>query len=114
MQILRRNSQLAVLASLTLLLALVLGACGDSATAVPATAGGTAAAGPLTKVKLQLRWVHQGQFAGYYVAADKGYFKEMGLDVEFIPGGPDTVPSQKVLTGAADLGIEGVASLLSN
>jgi NitT/TauT family transport system substrate-binding protein len=45
---------------------------------------------------------------------DKGYYKAMGLDVEILPGGPDVVPSQKVLTGAADIGIDWVGSLLAN
>ena len=71
-------------------------------------------AGALTKVKLQLKWLNQAQFAGYYLAADKGYYKDMGLDVELLPGGPDVVPSQKVLTGAADIGIDWVGSLLAN
>jgi len=73
-----------------------------------------AATGKLDKMRLQLKWLHQAQFAGYYVAADKGYYKDMGLDVELLPGGPDVVPSQKVLTGAADVGIDWVGSLLAN
>src|SRR5437868_3581316 len=113
---------------MTSLLAMVLAACGDpTATTAPATtaaasattaAAGSAAttaaaaSGQLTKVKLQLKWLHQAQFAGYYVAADKGYYKDQGLDVEILPGGPDVVPSQKVLTGAADIGIDWVGSLL--
>lgn len=108
------------------LLSLVLAACGD-ATSAPAAAttaaasattaaAGTAAAasGTLTKLKLQLKWLDQAQFAGYYVAVDKGYYKDLGLDVELLPGGPDVVPSQKVLTGAADLGLDWVGSLLAN
>ena len=65
-------------------------------------------------MRLQLKWLHQAQFAGYYVAADKGYYKAQNLDVEILPGGPDVVPSQKVLTGAADVGIDWVGSLLAN
>ncbi|HEX9987912.1 MAG TPA: ABC transporter substrate-binding protein [Chloroflexia bacterium] len=84
----------------------VLGAC-DSATPAAPT-------GQMDKVRLQLKWLHQAQFAGYYVAADKGYYKEQNLDVEILPGGPDVVPSQKVLTGAADVGIDWVGSLLAN
>ncbi len=117
------------LAILAALVALTLAACGDpTATTAPAAttaaapkptvagaAATTAAAtGAMTKVKLQLKWVHQAQFAGYYVAADKGYYKDMGLDVEILPGGPDVVPSQKVLTGAADIGVDWVGSLLAN
>lgn len=106
------------------LLASGLAACGDTPTNTPAavattaatTAGSapTAASGQMTKLKLQLKWLHQAQFAGYYLAADKGYYKDMGLDVEILPGGPDVVPSQKVLTGAADIGVDWVGSLLAN
>src|SRR3954447_7927113 len=87
--------------------------------AAPTTAPGGAATTvasctTMDKLKLQLKWLHQAQFAGYYVAADKGYYKEMGLEVELLPGGPDVVPSQKVLTGAADVGLDWVGSLLAN
>ena len=123
---------MAALALVAAILTLLLAACGDS-TATPASVVTTAAAGSvattaatggspaaattggaLTKVRLQLKWLHQAQFAGYYVAADKGYYKDMGLDVELLPGGPDVVPSQKVLTGAADIGVDWVGSLLAN
>ncbi len=112
---------------MTVLLTLALAACGDSTATSGATSATTAAAassattaaaatgsGQLIKVKLQLKWLDQAQFAGYYVAADKGYYKDMGLDVQILPGGPDVVPSQKVLTGAADIGIDWVGSLLAN
>lgn len=66
------------------------------------------------KIKLQLKWLHQAQFAGYYVAADKGYYTERNLDVEILPGGPDITPSQKVNTGAADIAVDWVGSLLAN
>ena len=44
------------------------------------------------KVTLQLKWVTQAQFAGYYVAKDKGFYKAEGLDVTIKPGGPDIAP----------------------
>src|SRR6476661_8522375 len=78
------------------------------------TASNTPVSAAPDKVKLQLKWLHQAQFAGYYVAADKGYYKDQNLDVEILPGGPDIVPSQKVQTGAADVGIDWVGSLLAN
>lgn len=56
--------------------------------------------------------VPQAQFAGYFVAQDKGYYKEEGLDVEILPGGPDIVPEQQVAGGSADIGVGWVASLL--
>ncbi len=86
-------------------------AADTSPTAASATGGNPAA---MDHVRLQLKWLHQAQFAGYYVAADKGYYKAVNLDVELLPGGPDVVPSQKVTTGAADIGIDWVGSLLAN
>jgi NitT/TauT family transport system substrate-binding protein len=70
-------------------------------------------AGPVP-IKLQLKWVPQAQFAGYYVAKEKGYYDEEGLDVEIVPGGPDIVPEQQVAVGAAQIGVDWVASLLAH
>ena len=64
-----------------------------------AMATGAQAGDPVT---LQLKWVTQGQFAGYYVAAAKGYYTEEGLDVTILPGGPDVAPTQ-VLAGAVQM-----------
>jgi NitT/TauT family transport system substrate-binding protein len=65
-------------------------------------------------VKLQLKWVPQAQFAGYFVALEKGYYKDEGLAVEIEPGGPDIVPEQQVANGAAQIGVDWVASLLAH
>ncbi|MDB5622700.1 MAG: nitrate transporter substrate-binding protein [Devosia sp.] len=54
-------------------------------------------------VTLQLKWVTQGQFAGYYVAAAKGFYEEEGLTVEIKPGGPDIAPEQVIAGGGADV-----------
>lgn len=57
-------------------------------------------------VSLQLRWLHQFQFAGYYLALEKGYYREAGLDVSIREGGPQIPsPLQEVLTGKADFAI---------
>lgn len=108
-----------------MLIMLALAACGsnnnaENAGTTPATnntdngdSGTTATADP-AKVKLQLKWVPQAQFAGYFVAQDKGYYKDEGLDVEILPGGPDIVPEQQVANGAADIGVDWVASLLAH
>ena len=66
----------------------------------------------MTPVTLQLKWVPQAQFAGYFVALEKGYYKEEGLKVTIAPGGPDIVPEQQVANGAAQIGVDWVASLL--
>ncbi len=54
-------------------------------------------------VTLQLKWVTQAQFAGYYVAQAKGFYEEEGLDVEIKPGGPDIAPEQVIAGGGADV-----------
>ena len=55
------------------------------------------------KVTLQLKWVPQAQFAGYYVAQAKGYYKEAGLDVTIKPGGTDVSPVQVLAGKSADV-----------
>ena len=66
------------------------------------------------KVVLQLKWVTQAQFAGYYVAKDKGFYKEAGLDVEIKPGGPDIAPPQVIAGGGADVIIDWMPSALAS
>jgi NitT/TauT family transport system substrate-binding protein len=68
------------------------------------------AADPLT---LQLKWVAQAQFAGYYVAAAKGFYKATGLDVTIKPGGPDVNPSQVIAGGGADVVVDWMPSALA-
>ena len=59
----------------------------------------------LEKVELQLRWHHQFQFAGYYAALEKGFYRDVGLDVELIEGQPDKKPVTQVLNGQASYGV---------
>ena len=68
------------------------------------------AADPLT---LQLKWVTQGQFVGYYVALAKGFYKAEGLDVTIKPGGPDINPDQVLAGGGADVVIDWMPSALA-
>jgi NitT/TauT family transport system substrate-binding protein len=68
----------------------------------------------LTKVTLQSKWVVQSQFAGYYAAKAKGFYKQVGLDVTIKPGGPDFLPEQVVLGRQAEFGINWFPSLLAN
>lgn len=63
-------------------------------------------------VKLQLKWFPQAQFAGFFVAKEKGFFKEEGLDVTLLPIG-DQSPIQTVVTGAADFGTTWITDLLT-
>ena len=67
----------------------------------------------LTKITLQSKWVAQAQFAGYYAAAAKGYYRQMGLDVTIKPGGPDIIPETAVAGGQAQFGIDWLPSLMS-
>jgi NitT/TauT family transport system substrate-binding protein len=66
-----------------------------------------------THVTLQLKWVAQAQFAGYFAAEAKGYYKQAGLDVTLKLGGPDISPEQVVLGGGAEFGIDWFPSLLA-
>lgn len=65
------------------------------------------------KVTLQLKWVTQAQFAGYYVAKDKGFYEAEGLDVEIKPGGPDIAPAQVLAGGGADVVVDWLPSALA-
>jgi NitT/TauT family transport system substrate-binding protein len=69
---------------------------------------------PPTTVTLQLKWVTQAQFAGYYVAKDKGFYEEAGLDVTIKPGGPDIAPPQVIAGGGADVIIDWMPSALAS
>ena len=62
---------------------------------------------------LQLKWVTQAQFAGYYVALDKGYYSDEGLDVTINAGGPDIAPTQVIAGGGADVIIEWMPAALA-
>src|SRR3954467_147888 len=82
----------------------------------PARGAATSAAAPraqLEKVSLQLKWVPQAQFAGYYAALKMGYYKKAGLDVTIKSGGPDITPGQVVASGQAQFGIDWLPSLLA-
>ncbi|MDR9393826.1 MAG: ABC transporter substrate-binding protein [Roseovarius sp.] len=73
-------------------------------------AGMAQAADDLT---LQLKWVTQAQFGGYYVAKDKGFYEEENLDVTIKPGGPDIAPTQVIAGGGADVTVEWMPAALS-
>ncbi|MEO1108369.1 MAG: ABC transporter substrate-binding protein [Pseudomonadota bacterium] len=65
------------------------------------------------EVNLQLKWVTQAQFAGYYVAKDKGFYEEEDLDVTILPGGPDIAPTQVIAGGGADVTVEWMPAALA-
>ena len=80
------------------------------ATAMSLAAFGAMAADAVT---LQLKWVTQAQFAGYYVAKDKGFYTEEGLDVTIKPGGPDIAPEQVIAGGGADVIVDWMGGALA-
>ena len=83
------------------LMAAVLAVCGMSAHAAD-------------KVTIQLKWLPQAQFAGYYVAQAKGYYKAEGLDVTIKPGGPDIAPAQVIAGNGADVVFDWMPSALAS
>jgi NitT/TauT family transport system substrate-binding protein len=64
-------------------------------------------------VTIQLKWLPQAQFMGYYVALDKGYYKDAGLDVKIVPGGGDISETTAVYTGQVDFGVTWVSNLIA-
>jgi NitT/TauT family transport system substrate-binding protein len=76
--------------------------------------GSSGSAGDLTEVKLQLQWLPQGQFAGYFAAVDQGFFEEEGLDVEIIPSGGDIVPQDALANGDVDYAVAWVPKVLGS
>jgi|JI10StandDraft_1071094.scaffolds.fasta_scaffold33004_5 NitT/TauT family transport system substrate-binding protein len=105
-------------------LSFVAAACGDdeessSTTAAPVDSGSTDTMAPsdcaeLTPVKLQLQWVTQAQFAGYYAAVEEGYYEAMCLDVEILEGAVDITPQTVLANGDADFAISWVPKALAS
>jgi len=85
--------------------------CGLAVAASLATA--TSAAMAADQVTIQLKWVTQAQFAGYYVAKDRGYYKAANLDVTIKPGGPDIAPEQVLAAGGADVIVDWMPAALA-
>lgn len=90
--------------------ALALSGCSGSSTPSTSNSSGSAP----TKVTLQLQWVAQAQFAGYYAAVAQGYYKDEGLDVTIKEAGADTVPIKSVADGEADYAISWVPKVLGS
>ncbi|WP_194838093.1 ABC transporter substrate-binding protein [Nocardia sp. XZ_19_369] len=94
--------------ALTALAATVLTGCSTT------DSGSTTTADGLTKVRLQLQWFKQGQFAGYLAAVDQGFYREQGLSVEILDGGTDIVPQTVLAQGQADYAIAWVPKALAS
>jgi NitT/TauT family transport system substrate-binding protein len=106
----RMKSRRFLLAGLAVLVGILVAGCGGgSSKTSESTAGGAK-----KKITLQLKWVTQSQFAGYYAAKAKGYYDEEGLDVNLKIGGPSITPEQVVLGKQAEFGIDWLPSLLAS
>lgn len=92
---------------------LLAGCAGGGGTDSPDDADG-GDSGDLTEVKLQLQWLPQAQFAGYFAAVDQGFFEEEGLEVEIIPSGGDIVPQDALANGDVDFAIAWVPKVLGS
>ncbi|MCM6775506.1 ABC transporter substrate-binding protein [Nocardia sp. CDC159] len=79
-----------------------------------ATTETTTTADGLTRVKLQLQWFKQGQFAGYLAAVHQDFYREQGLDVEILDGGTDIVPQTVLAQGQADYAVAWVPKALAS
>ena len=74
----------------------------------------TTADGHLTPIKVQLQWVAQSQFAGYFAAVDLGFYEDEGLDVTILEGAVEIVPQQVVASGGAEFGLAWVPKVLES
>jgi NitT/TauT family transport system substrate-binding protein len=104
----------------TAVLAAACSSTGGALTAAPSVAAPSAAdssapsqPAELTKVRVQLKWVAQAQFAGYYAAVDQGYYADQGLDVQILLGGPDIDPVRVVASDGAEFGTTWVPAMLA-
>ena len=98
---------IATILSMGILITSLIGCGGKTSDSVEKSDDG------LDKVTLQLKWLPQSQFMGYYVADAKGYYKEEGIDIEILPGGSDIIAEQNVNNGVADIGVTWVSSLMN-
>jgi NitT/TauT family transport system substrate-binding protein len=102
-----------LLAALVVLVSVLVAGCGGGSKSSEGESGGEGG-GAKKNVTLQLKWVTQAQFAGYYAAKKKGFYDEEGLDVNIKVGGPSITPEQVVLGKQADFGIDWLPSMLAS
>ena len=103
------------MAKWALFLSLLIGACASPPAAPQATSTPAAAfTGDPAQVRLQLQWVAQSQFAGYYAAAGEGYYEEEGIDLTILEGAPEITPQQVCANGGAEFCIAWVPKALES
>jgi ABC-type nitrate/sulfonate/bicarbonate transport system substrate-binding protein len=78
---------------------LSIAAAGSAATLLPRLAHAA------TPFAMQAAWINDAEFAGYFIAIDKGFYKDAGLDLTYLPGGPDVIPESTIVAGKADLAL---------
>jgi len=103
-----------LLATLAVLFGVLVAGCGGSSKSSEGGGDTDQGEGQHAKVTLQLKWVTQAQFAGYYAAKAKGYYDDENLDVNIKVGGPSITPEQVVLGKQAQFGIDWLPSLLAS
>ncbi len=120
-----RAVKMAAIVSIASVFAAACGSDGTDTGGSATTAGGSGSGAGLSvdvakctapsgaKVKLQLQWVTQAQFAGYFAAVDQGFYKDAGLDVEIVEGGVDIPPQKTLASGAVDFAISWVPKALA-
>jgi NitT/TauT family transport system substrate-binding protein len=91
------------------LVAALLSACGSSSGSSSSSAGSSSSA--LVNVRMQLSWTPEAEFAGYLVAQANGYYKQAGLNVSILSGGPNVNDIQQLVTGAADVTVDRTSTL---
>ncbi len=67
---------------------------------------------PIRDITLQLKWLHQFQFSGYYMAIEKGYYKDAGLNVKVVERTPNSVPVEQLLSGQVEFAVADAGTLL--
>ncbi|PPH10726.1 ABC transporter substrate-binding protein [Rathayibacter sp. AY1C1] len=106
-----RRTRITLTTAASAAVGLALTGCSASGGSDPGSDSGS---GGLTPVTLQLQWVAQAQFAGYYAALDQGYYEDEGLDVTIAEGGGDIVPQDVLASGDADYAISWVPKVLGS
>jgi NitT/TauT family transport system substrate-binding protein len=110
----RSHRHMAVTGLAAALALVVLTACSSSKNSASTAGSASSSTKSPTKVKLQLQWFTQAQFAGYIAALTKGYYKNAGLDVSILEGGSDIVPQTVLAQGKADYAIAWVPKALQS
>lgn len=94
-------------------LALIVGAAIGVSALLGGCSSSNSTSGNLQKVTVQLSWLPQSEFMGFYVAQQKGYYKDEGIDIKLLAGGSNIIPEQLVNTGVADFGVDFTSTLMT-